>query len=249
MLILLIAIPTISSAKCNYRGIYFLSKCNSINKNALIILEFYASSQKLVKDLNIKYPIYFKSKDDKVLLNPIETFVGEMNLTQVIFKPKTLLKAGQTYTLEIENLPYTELMPMRYNGTKNKAEPIDFKVNDSIDIENPILENSIIETKKTIEYYGCGPEKIVHFKLNSKDKSECFAKVTVRNKSTNKITTYILRIENQMVSVGHGMCSGAFHFDNGDNFEATFQLIDQSGNYSSVSKIIAFTKPTDANSK
>jgi len=87
LIILTFFITTIVSAKCASSGIYCLSKSSALNKNGLIILEFHASSQSLISDLNSKYPIYFKSSKGKVLLNIVETLKGEMSLTQIVLKP------------------------------------------------------------------------------------------------------------------------------------------------------------------
>lgn len=244
LIILTFFIATIASAKCASSGIYCLSKSTTLNKNGLIILEFYASSQSLIPDLNKKYPIYLKSSNGKVQLNIIETLKGEMSLTQIILKPASELKADGIYTLQIDNLPKYERKPERYNSLSNKREELTFKISNSVDIDLPILTSTPTEQKKTLVYYGCGPESWVYFTIAGQDKSELFVRANVKNKATGKVTTYILDIENGFVKVGHGMCSGAFHFDNGDNFEVSFQLFDQSGNTSSLTKALAFTKPT-----
>lgn len=244
LIILTLFIATLAAAKCANTGIYCLSKSSTLNKNGLIILEFYASSQSLISDLNKKYPIYLKSPNGKVQLNVIETLTGEMRLTQIVLKPATELKADELYTLQIDNLPKYEQKPERYNSSSNKWESLTFKINNSVDNDIPILSNTPTEQKKSLVYYGCGPASWVYFNISGKDKSELFVRTNVTNKATGKVTTYILAIENGAAKVGHGMCSGAFHFDNGNNFEVTFQLLDQSGNKSNSTSTIAFTKPT-----
>jgi hypothetical protein len=249
LIILSFFIATIASAKCANSGIYCLSKNSSLNRNGIIILEFYASSQTLISNLNKKYPIYLKSAGGKVQLNVVEIFIGEMRLTQIILKPETDLIAGTVYSLEIDNLPKYENKPQRYNKISFKNESITFKIDNIFDNEIPSFYKVPAVEKKTLVYYGCGPASNVYFGISGKDTSELFAKTTVKNKATGKITTYILNIENGLVKVGHGMCSGAFHFDNGENFEITFQLIDQSGNKSLLTNIISFTKPTVSTSE
>jgi len=244
LIILTFFIATIAYAKCANSGIYCLSKNTTLNKNGLIIFEFYASSQTLISDLNKKYPIYLKSSNGKVQLNIIETLKGEMSVTQIVLKPASDLKVNETYSLQIENLPKYERKPERYNSLSNKREELTFKINNSVDNDLPTFTSKPTEQKKTLVYYGCGPERWVYFKLDGNDKSELFVRANVKNKATGKTTNYILSIENGSVKVGHGMCSGAFHFDNGDNFEVSFQLFDQSGNKSSMTNSVAFSKPT-----
>jgi hypothetical protein len=244
LIILTFFISTLASAECASNGIYCLSKSTTLNKNGLIILEFYASSQSLIPDLNKKYSIYLKSSNGKVQLNIVETLIGEMSLTQIILKPVSELKVDETYSLQIDNLPKYEREPERYNSSSNKWEQFVFKVSNTIDNDIPTLTGTLSEVKKTSVHYGCGPANWVYFKITGQDKSELFVKATVKNTVTGKTTTYILNLENGSAKVGHGMCSGAFHFDNSDNFEVVFQLYDQSGNKSSLTKAIAFTKPT-----
>jgi hypothetical protein len=244
LIILTFFIATMASAKCANSGIYCLSKSSTVQKNGLIILEFYASSQNLIPDLNKKYPMYLKATNGKVKLNIIETLKGEMNVTQIILKPISALKVNETYSLQIDNLPKYERKPERYNSSSNKWESLTFKVNNEEENDIPTFSNSPKEQKQSLVYYGCGPASWVYFTIAGQDESELFVRTTVKNKATEKVTTYILAIENGVTKVGHGMCSGAFHFDNGDHFEVTFQLFDQSGNKGTLTKAIAFTKPT-----
>ncbi|MEO6347549.1 MAG: hypothetical protein ABIO60_06525 [Aquaticitalea sp.] len=243
LLILTFFITTIAFAKCTSRGIYCLTKSPTLNKNGLIVLEFYALSQLLISHLNEKYPIYLKSSNGKVQLNVIEILKGEMSLTQIVLKPASGLKPDQIYSLEIDNLPKGELKPKRYYGSSNKREELTFKISNLVDINLPVLTNTPTEQKKTLVYYGCGPATWVYFTVAGHDESELFVRANLKNKSTGKVTTFILTLEDGLTKIGHGMCSGPFHFDIGDNFEVTFQLFDQSGNKSDSTNSISFTKP------
>lgn len=243
LLSFLIAIT--ASAKCTNSGIYCLNKSPTLNKNGLIILEFYASSQSLVPELNKKYPIFMKSHSNKVQLNIIEMLKGEMGLTQVVLKPGSDLIENEMYSVEIDSLPNYEGILGRYNNSTNKWEQLTFKINNSIDNAAPILNNSPAVQKKTLVYYGCGPASWVYFNITGEDQSELFVRTSVKNIKTGDVTTYILSIENDLVKVGHEMCSGAFLFENDDEYEVVFQLFDQSGNKSTSTNPIPFTKPAN----
>ncbi len=54
-IILTLFITATTSTKYGNGGIYCLSKSSNLNKNGLLILDFYASSQTLISDLNTKY--------------------------------------------------------------------------------------------------------------------------------------------------------------------------------------------------
>ena len=90
---------------------------------------------------------------------------------------------------------------------------------------------------------GCGPSIWVIFQLSGYDKSELFVRATVKNKATGKTTTCIVEIKDGYVSIGHNMCSGPFNFDDGNEYEVSFRLFDQSGNEGEVASAIAFTRP------
>ncbi|MDH7460131.1 hypothetical protein QEG73_02535 [Chitinophagaceae bacterium 26-R-25] len=236
----------VALAKCGMNGIFCLSQRSTLNKNGLIVLEFYALSQPLVSDLNGKYSVYLKSSGKKVQLNVIEILKGEMWVTEVVLKPATGLRVGTRYTLEIDSLPKYEDGPKKYNDSTKKWERLSFTITDTVDSDIPVLNSAPTINKETSIAYGCGPETFVYFNLSGQDKSELFAKATVQNKKTGFSTTYILRIEDGLAKVGHGMCSGPFLFKEGNNFEVTFQLFDQSGNVSTTTQAISFTKPEPA---
>lgn len=238
---LLISLTAMS--KCTSYGINSVSESSTLNKNGIIILEFYGRSQTIVKDLNKKYPIYFKSTSGKITLLPIEVLRGEFQLTQVLLRPSLDLKEGGFYELHIDNLTIFDGKPERYNKKIKKWESITFKINSNIDQEVPVFTKLPVEIKKSMELYGCGPAKWVYFKVSVNDKSETFVRTKVKNVTTGKVTDFILPIEDGVVMVGHGMCSGGFLFGEGDNFEVSFSLLDQSANHSDFTDVIAFQKP------
>ena len=227
-------------AKCMDNGIYLLSRSSSLNKNGLVILEFYASSQSIIKELNKKYPIYLKSKKSKVTLIPIEILKGEMSVTQVILKPGPGIIPNKVYTLVIDHLPGNANRPLKTDG----GLPIKFKISNTNDIQKPVLISIPEEQKKTIDLFGCGPASWVYFNVQALDNSEFYVRIQVKSQVSGITTEYILNPENGQIMVGHGMCSGAIYFENGRQYEIRFQLVDQSGNKSTFTKPIKFTSPT-----
>ncbi len=247
LLLFTVLISGIASAKCGYFGIWPTSKKMELNRNGLVILEFYAESQNLIPDLNKKYPIYLQSGKTKVTLVVVEILKGDFRTIQVVFKPTSELLANENYELHIDDLPKSryEQEPGYYND-KMKWERYTFKATDYLDYELPVLICPPVETKKSYIAFGCGPERLVYFKVSGQDKSELFVRASVKNKTTGRTTDYILPVEDGLVSLGHGMCSGPFYFDDTDNYEVTFILFDQSGNKGSMAQPIAFSKPTTA---
>jgi hypothetical protein len=229
---------------CSSSGIHCVNQNLTINRNGIIILEFYSLSQGFITDLNNKYPVYLESLTDKIKLNIVETLKGDKNVTQVLFKPESELKLNEKYNLIIDSLPWQAGKLKRYNVESSKWELLTFTGSDYEDNESPTFTNNPKELNKKLVYYGCGPSTFVSFKIFGKDGSELFVRATLKNKKNGRTTTYILKLVGDVVKVGHGMCSGGFRFDDGEKFEVSFQLFDQSGNRSATTKVITFTKPT-----
>jgi hypothetical protein len=244
LFIIAILFSVVATAKCAFSGIWLLSQHSTLNKNGLIVLEFYGTSQALIVELNKKYPIYFLSNKHKITLEPVEILKGEMQVTQVVLKPGNGLIEKGRYRLRIDNLPKDEREPGLYNEISSEWDRLFFTITGDIDLKSPTIANDPVEMKKTFVVMGCGPSVFVHFQLSGTDNSELFVRAKVTNKTSGKITEYILPIENGVVKIGHSMCSGPFLFDNADNYEVSFVLLDQSGNKSAATKSLAFTAPT-----
>lgn len=239
--VFLISISVHAFALCEMNGIFPISDNRKLNRNGLIILEFYASSQERIPQLNKKYPVFLQSGLKKITLDVIEVLTGDFRVTQVVFKPQCELVEGEMYELIIDKLP--EQGPLDINKITRKWEPLKYEVLNSFDTHEPALTSSFSLGEGSITLFGCGPAKIVPFHFTAIDKSELFVRTTVKNKTTGKETTYILEVQEGKISVGHGMCSGGFYFNPEHLYEARFQLMDQSGNRGPVTGSISFSSP------
>lgn len=247
ILALLTVAVNVVNAKCGANGIYLLSGDLAINKNGRIILEFYNKSRELIPGLNKKYPVYLESGKEKIPLIAAEICKGEFNITQVVFKVSGDLVAKQYYNVKIGNLPSGEMQPSVLKaGAKSNSGLL---VNDRMDNAAPELISIPVVKETTVEEYGCGPARYIHIQLAAKDESELLVRASVRNKKTGKLTDYILPLTDGVVKIGHDMCAGPFHFDDGDSFEVSFRLMDQSGNIGAATNAISFIKPTNAYSR
>lgn len=98
--------------------------------------------------------------------------------------------------------------------------------------------------KKDHISYGCGPAKSVYFTSAQEDHSDILVRTTVKSLTSGKSSTYYLLPEKGKLEVGHGMCSGAFTFHEGKEYEVSFGLMDGSGNTGcEASKAISFSRP------
>lgn len=250
ILILVLILLTMNTfADCAGSGIYFWPSGQTIKQNSIIVIDGYAESQKVIIGLNKKYPIYLKSGNKKIKLSVKEILVGEFYLTQAVLTINEKLEAGKDYELFIDNLPDHKRSLRKWNTETREYEKVKWKVIEGIDTDKATWKTEPTETKKTLVYYGCGPATFVHFSFKIEDKSEYLIKTIVTNKKTNKTTSYYLEPSDTILKVGHGMCSGAFIFKDGDNYEVSFEIMDASGNLTTWSgKSLFFTKPNEENS-
>lgn len=232
-------------ADCAGRGLSIFPGGQTIKQNSIFVLHGYAESQHVILGLNKKHNIYLKSGNKKIKLLVTEIHVGQFYLTQAVLRPETALESGLEYTMHIDNLPKYESLGS-YNRTTRKYEPIKYKVIAAIDNEKPQLLTKPSEIKKTFVQYGCGPSIHVIFSNPAKDNSDLIVKTTVKNLKTGKETTYYIEPDGDKIKVGHGMCSGAFDFDDSDHYEVAFSFMDSCGNQTSwTGARIQFTKPTE----
>jgi hypothetical protein len=234
---------TIAKADCASSGIWCWPGRTTINRNSIFILTFYGVSQDIVSQIGKPHSIYLKSVKQNIPLIITEINKGEFGLTQVLLKPSSELTGGLEYEILIESLSRYEAID-KWNTETKKLEKARWIVSNTKDTENPKWVELPKLTDKTMVEYGCGPAKWVNFSFRFSDSSDILIKTTVKSLQTQTETTYYLENDGNKIKLGHGMCSGAFHFDKGDNYEVTFALMDQSGKCSiQSSKPVRFSKP------
>lgn len=230
-------------ADCAGTGLNVLPSQKEIKKTSLFLLEGYAESQHVIADLNTKHPIYLKSGNERITLEVIETHVGQFYLTQVLLKPNKPLTPGKEYQLVIENLPDYENFGT-YNSKTNKYDPITYFIKDTSDEGAPQWIEGAKEKDKSLVHFGCGLSIQVNFAFLVKDASDVWVLTTVKSEDTGTSASYILLMSEGGLTIGHGMCAGAFTFNEGANYHVQFSLMDNLGNRSEKdSEWIAFTKP------
>jgi len=200
-------------------------------------------------NLNKKYPIYLKSKNEKIRLLVKEIYVGDFNLTQVVVIAEKELTSGDIYEMVIENLAdYQQNEYKRYDSAiRSFVAPI-WKTESRQDNLKPTWISKPREQNKIFESYGCGPEMFVSFSLSILEAPERIVRAKMKDIESGKTTTFYVEIENSTISIGHGMCSGGFKFGKSSLYEIEFDLVDSSGNVCSWEESpIVFEKPTFEN--
>lgn len=234
-----------SYADCAWSGLWAFPSGKTIKQNSIFILTAYGGSQPIIHELNKKHNIYLKNGYEQIKLIVTETCVGQFALTQALLKPERELEAGIQYTMFIDGIPEGEQLK-HYNDTTRQFEPVRYTVVKGTDTEKPVVSSIPKEIDKSYILYGCGPAMYVIFDLPVKDSSALLIKATVKNLKSGKETKYYISPKDGRIEIGHGMCSGAFAFDDSKNYEVKFSFMDASGNIADTSgEAIPFTKPTE----
>jgi hypothetical protein len=236
-------------ADCAGSAISFWPSGQTLKQNPVIVINGYAESQTIINGLNKEYAIYLKSGKEKIKLNVKEILTGEFFVTQAVLTPEKNLTEGKDYQLFIDGLPEYEGSLRKWNEETQQHDLVKWTVVKGTDVIKPLWKERPKEFKKTMALYGCGTEKYVHFGFRVSDESTCLIRTTVKSIKTQKKTTYLLEPDdNVVILVGHGMCSGAFVFKDGDIYEVSFDVMDASGNLTVWDeKKIQFTSPNGKN--
>ncbi len=243
-----------SLADCGGGGLSAFPKQKNIPKSSLFVLDGYAHSQTTIQKLGTEYPVYLQSGTEKILLKVLETQVGKLEVSQALLKPEKPLTPGKEYQLIVENVT-DESTVMRNNpdgsavgmNSKDiqKTVVATYYVMDESDIESPEWIKIPAEKDKELHHFGCGPSIHVNFKLEVSESAAYLIKTTLKSVETGKETTFYIVEKEGVLSIGHGMCAGAFNFNDGTNYQAKFQIMDSSGNVSEETEWVTFTKPLD----
>lgn len=212
---------------CNTSGIYVWPKAGEISPNSIFVIEGYFESQNLIRQIGKMQHVYLMSDHDTVLCSVTKRYEGQFYLTQAVIVPNKLLVAGQTYRLFINHLNSTDSTD--FNRNKDKFV---WKVGHSTDKISPEWKNAPKEFYKGCTQFGCGPAISVTFCASTIDNSPVLVLARIRNMKNDSIAEYYIQADSCTFSVGHGMCSGPFVFEDSSEYEGTFHLMDASGNIS-----------------
>lgn len=236
----------IESFECSSAGLNYFPIKKEISLNSKFIIEGYAYSQKAINNLKDKKVYLEDYQKNKIELEIIEILRGEMELTQAILKPTKQLEPNTTYFLRISNLNKIDKENIyRWNSNTKKREPISWKTKSIIydDLLNENLELEYYKDEATL--YGCGPAVYSVFNIINTNKKEIWYKTEVVNIKTKSKTTYILVSTENKLSVGHGMCSGAFTFKEKGKYKVRFTPMNTDGKMNKPTKWITIENPNN----
>jgi hypothetical protein len=211
----------------------------TISSNPIFIVEGYAMSESVIRELNKRNAIYLTSGSDTIQLTILKILEGQFRLTQAILKPTSKLQVGRHYKMEIDSLD-------EYEREDFERDSAAWTVSDMVDNQKPVWCKSPSYKSKGMIFYGCGPAVLVNFCACISDNSPVVVYTKIKNMKSNQVNDYYINPDSCFLQIGHEMCSGAFGFELGKEYEVSFSLMDASGNLSETeTQPIKFIAPTE----
>lgn len=233
---------------CASSGMTFLPEKKEISTNSMFIIEGYAFSQKTINSFKNRKVFLESNNKDQIELELVEILKGDMRLTQAIFKPKTELKSNTIYFLKYSNQTKEETRDIiKWNSKTGKREKVFWKTNDSkfLKLLNKNLQIKFDKTEVIL--YGCGPSVNAIFNVKNKTQEEIWFRTELIDLTTKFKKTFIIREWNKVLSVGHGMCSGAFIFKGKGKYKVRFTPMNTDGKMNKTTKWFIFDNPNSKN--
>ncbi|WP_066219844.1 hypothetical protein [Formosa haliotis] len=243
LLVLTFGIKT-AFADCSMGAMYFFPETKEIGLNSKFIIQGYAFSQKTIKSFKNR-KVYLESEIGELIeLNLEEFYIGQMQLTQAIFCPTSELKPNTKYFLKYANQTEDEERDLtQYNKEKKEREKVYWKTTDKKELET-LNSNLKVEFENTeVIHYGCGPSAYAIFKVKNKSESEIWYKTEVVDLSTNLLKCFYIKEWNGKLNVGHGMCAGAFTYNNKGKYKVRFTPMNTDGKLLTTTSWTTFESP------
>ena len=235
-----------AKADCAASGLYFYPTTNEVNTNSLFYIEGYYMDQEFIRKIGSKYTVKLVSKNESIELENIDLYEGMMHLTIVSLQPIKELTKDESYTLKIYDKEENEkLVPKRYEKHSREWTEVKYKATKTADKTTPQLIEMPNFNNSTFTPFGCGPAKYANFNCKIEDESEVLVLIKLKNLKTEEINIYPVLFQDEMIQIGHGMCSGPFTFESDVQYVASFSMMDICGN--SVEKWTGWMKLTNPN--
>jgi len=229
LLVLTFGIKTVL-ADCSSSGMYFFTETKEISLNSMFIIQGYFNSQKTINSFKNR-TIYLESeKGERIELYVQEILKGQMYLTQALLCPVSELKPNTTYFLKYSDQTERETKEMKqWNSGKKEYEKVYWTTTDKKELKT-LNSNLNVKFEKTeVIHYGCGPSANAVFDVKNKSESEIWYKTEVVDLSTNEKKVFYIKEWNGKLNVGHGMCAGAFTYNNKGKYKVRFTPMNTDG--------------------
>jgi hypothetical protein len=236
----LVFVSTPVLGKCKSWDAWAWPPAGKIPPDCHILVEGSGAYERVVATSESRKP-RLKSEEHEVELELVEHYIGDKQVAQVLLRPKEKLKNGKIYWLTINGIDEG----FTYYDEKGKEKRQEWIVTEPSDNDRPIwmAEPKVVDSRRI--QYGCGPsvEVDLAIKIAKSEPIMALVELHLAGLDTSK-RVYIIPVNKDIVTIGHGMCSGPFVFLNGKAYTAELTLVDRSGNRSDRRKLSkAFQAP------
>ncbi|WP_160129050.1 hypothetical protein [Kordia antarctica] len=231
-----------AGADCMGSGMTFYPLEKEINRNSMFIIEGYAMSKKTIKSFHNRKVYLQSGTGELVELKLQEILYSSFSLAQAIFIPSKTLQPNTKYSLKYENQTDSETIELQHRFYGGKKPLYWITTNQKYSTK---LRTSITTTYKEsiVEQYGCGPAVYAVFDVKNDPNKQAWYKTELLDVSTNTTKVYYIKSNNNKLSVGHGMCSGAFSFSRKGDYKVRFTPVNSDGKTSKATDWIPFKSP------
>ena len=145
---------------------------------------------------------------------------GMFYLTQAILVPEEKLIPGKTYALKLDHhIENNSTWKIKWDDKLSIRQPALWKVESRVNIQPPVFNDKPTYTNTQCEYYGCGPSAYANFNISTGYTSSFLVLTELVEIETGTSHQYYLNLNKEgTLSVGHGMCSGAFNYKDKGKF-------------------------------
>ncbi len=225
VLMSLLAEPRTGSAMCGFRDLTLRPEHGPQPTNLIVYLEGYGVDLGTVRALSKRHP-RLESSAHIIPLRVQQTYIGQQRLALAVLRPQEELRRNVTYLFAADGVSEEDLMSYGWSG----QTAITFRADAPADNDPPVWISAPQVLTGTYRRFGCGPASFVPVAIEAKDAGPLFVKVELERAGKSRRVSYILPIIDGVVSIGHGMCSGAFDLAPGEKARAHLTLIDLAGN-------------------
>jgi hypothetical protein len=213
-------------AKCGSRALEVWPRPGAtIAPAERLILEGYGGSQPFVATLSSRSPELVPEVPGRaaVPLRVIATYYGERGITQSVLVPSQPLRVNTRYRLDAQGLG------------QHKFGRWSWEVRDRAAGLPPAWTSAPSAAGGDHVRFGCGPARHAYIEAGLRG-DDVWVRVGVRAAGQKGPSReFLLRMKDGRLSIGHGMCSGAYKLLPGVAYQVTLVAVDAFGREASAS--------------
>ncbi len=229
MRILLLILGLISAvtagAKCMSEQLTISPNQDEVNENACLLFESYGTAQPFIETLSFDTQVFLTADNgEEIQLNTIAYNPGQFNVNQAILQPEHSLTPGLTYTLNFGKLDHLDRLPHSL-GPDQAPRTWTAKA----DTQRPPIKLFTPPKfiKSEAQFFGCGPAVNAKFEFITNSDTPVLVKTELMDLTDGKTYSYFLKTSTKdTLSIGHGMCAGAFRFKPKHEYQVRFSIMD-----------------------